>query len=1069
MKTSKLLITSLLAAAAMSAPAFGRQLANYTFSGVSGHLGSSGTAEISDNFIFEADSGSTPALTIDNGWQDGSQLYSGKWTGSGTFKIAVTAAETAKSMDYRVSGNLTEYTGNIVVSGMKFSTGVTDLGNTGDSVLQFGNAAAYVIGGTNGAAVSTDSDSNSYVNNIVGTGSITSNTVVRFNYDAADSYSYLKVSNTSISARYLEFKGGANYTVSSTVTGNNTTAANNTLKISAGTTTFTGTVSGFGNVTVASGAALSIGSTGSLDISKGTLSAAGNISIAGLLSAKIGGTNAPISISAGNLSVTDTATFALLGDGAFGESVVLASITGSGTVTAAALSTEKFTYNGHALSSRITGVSLTESGSLAFTGKALSLTWKSDLTTGTWNKSDQNFTASDGTASSFVDYDDVTFATADASVTIGEAIGAEKITISENTTFSASSTNTLSASSVAVGSGKTLTLNGGISSYSFDSVSIAENATLKAIVLAAPTTTPAEGTPAEPTLNTTVDYSGVTGTGTLLLGLRADNGVGFNLSNFTGTIRVEGNTATTRGRLQLNTSTLNSAAQIVVANTGDLVFNGSGTNISNTVTFEGSSSIYVNSSKTGTLSGSLTATSGTLTKEGAGALTLSGRTDINKLIINIGSVTYSAGTHTLGSISASEKTLTVSGASLTISGAATIGTLTQSAGTLNVTAGTTTVGTYGGLRGQSVAGALTIAAGASMSVTGGMTLRWENENTTTLKVNGDLSVGGNLWISRDGNGIVNINDGGTVVAQTLTFGQGWNTTNPTKKSSTVNLGSGGVLVVGAVVANTTAGASGATTSLNTSALNLNGGKLGTSADSLTINVTSGSGNTAKTLSVVLGDGTTSTINTGKYDTATKTFTNTETSISIVNVISGDGALKKAGAGTLTLSGDNTYSGGTTIEGGVLVAGSETALGTNSVRVAGGQLKVSGVTLNSTAITVVLGEAYKTNGGVAALVGESGALAAGTTVTVEASDLSALGLVAGVANDYSIWDPRLSTNAKLELSESFKSLLAAGGWEYVVSSGTLSITAIPEPSVFGLLAGLGALALAGTRRRRQKRA
>ncbi len=452
-----------------------------------------------------------------------------------------------------------------------------------------------------------------------------------------------------------------------------------------------------------------------------------------------------------------------------------------------------------------------------------------------------------------------------------------------------------------------------------------------------------------------------------------------------------------------------------------------------------------------------------LVKNGAGKLTLNGN-------VNVTGVTQNAGTLTIGG-AAAITTLTQSAGTLTIGGAATITTLTQSAGTLNVTAGTTTVGTYGGLRGQSVAGALTIAAGASMSVTGGMTLRWENENTTTLNVNGDLSVGGNLWISRDGNGIVNINDGGTVVAQTLTFGQGWNTTNPTKKSSTVNLGSGGVLVVGAVVANTTAGASGATTSLNTSALNLNGGTLGTSADSLTINVTSGSGSTAKTLSVVLGDGTTSTINTGKYDTATKTFTEAKASISIVNAISGSGALKKVGAGTLTLSGANSFTGGLEIKEGIVVSTRTYSLGagTNVVKLSGGQLSVNAdVTLAQTNIEIALSSAYATT---AAIIGAAAtaSLAVNTTVTITDLDLTGIALVseAALANssyEFKILDTiSAGENLTFKLSEALRNDWRISGYK----NGVLTIAAIPEPSVFGLLAGLGALALAGARRRRKK--
>ena len=61
-----------------------------------------------------------------------------------------------------------------------------------------------------------------------------------------------------------------------------------------------------------------------------------------------------------------------------------------------------------------------------------------------------------------------------------------------------------------------------------------------------------------------------------------------------------------------------------------------------------------------------------------------------------------------------------------------------------------------------------------------------------------------------------------------------------------------------------------------------------------------------------------------------------------NDIGGDGGLVKAGTGTLTPSGGNSYRGGTRVEGGTLVAATPGALGTGTVELAGGTLRVSGL-------------------------------------------------------------------------------------------------------------------------------
>ncbi len=191
-------------------------------------------------------------------------------------------------------------------------------------------------------------------------------------------------------------------------------------------------------------------------------------------------------------------------------------------------------------------------------------------------------------------------------------------------------------------------------------------------------------------------------------------------------------------------------------------------------------------------------------------------------------------------------------------------------------------------------------------------------------------------------------------------------------------------------------------------------------------------------------------------------------VALSGVLSGENAsLTKLGGGDLELSGANTYSGGTTIDAGTLIAGSNSALGTNSVKISGGKLEVnSGVTV-SNSITVVLGDALD-----AAVITGDGSLSGKITLDYAASaENVALALVTEeTTKTYTL----LSGNVGLGLTtDSFE--VGAGwadGWKisdytYENGVGTLTLT-IPEPSAFGLLAGAGALALVVSRRRRSRR-
>ena len=171
-------------------------------------------------------------------------------------------------------------------------------------------------------------------------------------------------------------------------------------------------------------------------------------------------------------------------------------------------------------------------------------------------------------------------------------------------------------------------------------------------------------------------------------------------------------------------------------------------------------------------------------------------------------------------------------------------------------------------------------------------------------------------------------------------------------------------------------------------------------------------------------------------------------------------LVKQGDGSLTLTGTNTFSGGTTIEEGALIAGGASALGTGKVTVAE-NAKLG--FLAGTTVSGVTGGVEFANGAKLVIDMQSKASEA---------DTFTLKLISETVLKYNNTDVSSSNVSSLlggavELKNWDKT-----GWTqslaYEDSSKTLSLTMtnVPEPSMFGLLAGVGALALVAARRRRR---
>ena len=402
-----------------------------------------------------------------------------------------------------------------------------------------------------------------------------------------------------------------------------------------------------------------------------------------------------------------------------------------------ALTAENFIVNGAALNSTVYEVTLTD-GIFKYSMLVSDLTWNGGAS-GVWDFSTACWTTGD-IDSVFGNDVNVIFNNT-ASVEVQGAINAEKMTVTSGNTLTLSSNETGSVSvkdldiqgslqssvGIAVSGGVTMadTASWTLSSGAAQVLTEAQFANVKNMEiqngasLALNSITTGQ--------NGTVNASQLSGAGNVILKLRGNNGVNFNLSNFAGNIRVEKADGEDSARLQVNGSTFHANSTITLQSNGDLVFTGSGTVLSNDVSAEGVTKFFVNDGKSATINSALSG-AGTITKTATGTLTLNGTVTVSEFISEAGTTNISGGSVT---------TLKTTGGTVNVNG----GVVTS----LSVRGGTTNLGDASGTH-------IWVGGRATVNVIGDYTasqLRMSEENTSTV----NIKDGGSLTITGSENGI----------------------------------------------------------------------------------------------------------------------------------------------------------------------------------------------------------------------------------------------------------------------------------------------------------------------------